>query len=468
MAKSKLAKSVHLLHPMIKKAILYWKLHTFPILMVLSSLLFYSAFGYQLPRTDFVKLITLYFALFFLCYKLIQFEKWNFKFLLVAGILFRLAFLFSEPTLSQDYYRFIWDGQMIINGINPYLHLPNDLILEIQDQIPNSLELYKGMGQLSASNYSNYPPLNQMIFSLSTLIAGNSILGGAIILRIVIILADLGVLYFGRKLLKILNKPTHLLFWYFLNPLVILELTANLHFEGVMLFFFIWSIYLIHQNKWIFAAVIYAMSISIKLVPLMFLPVFLKYFGLKKSIAFYAIVGGVILLLAIPFYAPEFIDNYSRSIGLWFSNFEFNASIYNVVKYIGVQGGAKPWELIKTYGKIIPLIIIGWVIGITFIRNNKNISSLTTSMLWILSLYYFLSATVHPWYIIFLVLLGVLTRFKFPLVWSATIFLSYWAYSNTAYKESNLLLAFEYIAVYGFMIYEIIKLKNKNLLFHKK
>ena len=452
---------------MLKRAITFWKLHTFPILMVFASFLFYISFGYDLPRTDFFKLLTLYLALFFLCYKLIQFEKWNFKFLLVSGILFRLVLLFAEPNLSQDFHRFVWDGQLIVHGINPYLHLPKDLILDIQHKIPNAMQVYNGMGELSASHYSNYPPLNQLIFALAALLTGSSTLGSLIVMRIVIIFADLGVFYFGRKLLSKLNRPPHLIFWYFLNPLVILELSGNLHFEGVMLCFFIGSLYFLIEKKSSLAAVVYALSISIKLVPLIFLPLFLKYFGIRKSIPFFGIIGGVCLLLVLPFHAPEFIANYSRTIGLWFSNFEFNAGLYNVVKHIGIQWGAKPWELIKTYGKIIPWIVISLVALITFIRQNQRMNVLVTSMLWILSLYYFLSATVHPWYVIFLVLLCLFTEFRFPMVWSLTIILSYSAYSNEDYRENWLLLFVEYIAVYGFMIYEIIRLHNKKLLFHK-
>lgn len=452
---------------MLKRAISFWRLHTFPILMVFASLLLYVSFGYDLARTDFFKLTTLYLALFFLCYKLIQFEKWNFRFLVIAGTLFRLVFLFAEPNLSQDFYRFVWDGQLICHGINPYLHLPKDLIFDIHRTIPNALELYNGMGELSASHYSNYPPLNQLIFAFAALLTGSSTLGSIMVMRIIIILADLGVFYFGRKLLSRMNKPPHLIFWYFLNPLVILELTGNLHFEGVMLCLFMGSLYLLFQKKWPVAAVIYALSIGIKLVPLIFLPLFLKYFGFRKSLSFFGIIGGIGLILLLPFYAPEFIANYSRTIGLWFSNFEFNASLYNLVKHMGIQWNAKPWELIKTYGKIIPWIIIFAVALITFIRENNKMNTLITSMLWILSTYYFLSATVHPWYVIFLVLLCLFTEFRFPIVWSLTIILSYLAYSNEGFRENHLLLFIEYIAVYGFMIYEIVRLQNKKLLFRK-
>lgn len=452
---------------MIQRAISYWKLHRIPILMVLLSILFYISFGHHLDRTDFIKLLSLYLALFFLCYKLIQFEKWNFKFLAISGTIFRLMLLFAEPNLSQDFYRFIWDGQLINNGLSPYLHLPKDLIIQNGQLMHNAAELVSGMGSLSASNYSNYPPLNQFIFAMSTWLSGKSVVGSVLVMRTVIIISDLGILYFGRKLLQKLNKSTHLIFWYFLNPLVVLELTGNLHFEGVMLFFFIWSMYLLCSKKWLLAAIVYALSISIKLVPLLFLPLFLKYFGFKKSMLFYAVVGITTVLLVLPFYSPDFANNYMETVGLWFSNFEFNAGLYNAIKKVAVSFDAKPWELIKDYGKITPIVVIASVALFTFFRDNKKISSLLTSMLWVLTIYYFLSATVHPWYIIFLVVLSLFTEFRFPLVWSLTVILSYWAYSNAGFKENYWLLSVEYIAVYGFMFYEIVRLHNKKILFSK-
>jgi len=111
------------------------------------------------------------------------------------------------------------------------------------------------MGSLSAKHFSNYPPLNQFIFAFTVLLGGKSILGSVIVMRGTIVLADIGIFYFGRKLLKNINQSPHLIFWYFLNPLVIIELTGNLHFEGVMLFFFVWALYLLSVHKWQWAAV---------------------------------------------------------------------------------------------------------------------------------------------------------------------------------------------------------------------
>ncbi len=452
---------------MLNQIITYWKLHKIPIALAILSVGLYYTFAYHLDRTDFIKLITLFGALFFLCFKLIQFEKWNFKFLLFVGILFRLVLLLTEPNLSQDYYRFIWDGELVLNFINPYLQLPNTLIEQQDLVISNAHELHQGMGELSARHFSNYPPLSQFIYALAAMLGGKSILGATIVMRSIIILSDIGIFYFGRKLLKNLNLSPYLIFWYFLNPLIIIELTGNLHFEGVMLCFFIASLYLLSIKKWMLAAVIYALSISVKLVPLIFLPLFLKHLGFRKSVLFYIIIGITSLILLAPFLSNQFINNYTDTIGLWFSNFEFNSGMYNAIKQIALEFEAKPWELIKTYGKITPYVIVLFVLLFTFFRENQKLSILITSMLWILTAYYLLAATVHPWYIVFLVLLTIFTPYRFSLVWSLVVILSYYAYSQIGFKEHLGLLSIEYIVVYGFIIFELFRLKSLKLLFRK-
>ncbi|MBC6998994.1 mannosyltransferase [Cytophaga sp. FL35] len=443
----------------------YWKLHKIPILLALLSCIFYYVFAYQLIRTDFVKLITLFAALFFICLRLVRFEKWNLRFLAVCGVIFRLIFLMSEPNLSQDYFRFIWDGHLVSQFQNPYLLSPDVLIEQSSKLIPNAELLHQNMGDLSAKHYSNYPPVNQLFFALAAFFGGQSIFNSILFMRLSIILADLGILYFGRKLLKNLNQSPHLIFWYFLNPLVIIELTGNLHFEGVMLFFFVWALYLISIKKWMVAALPYAFSICVKLVPLLFLPLFLKYFGIKKSALFYTLIVMICILLFIPFYSSEFISNYSETVGLWFSNFEFNAGIYNLVKYTAVQLDAKPWELIKTYGTITQVLTVLVILALTFLRKNEKLPVLAGSMLWALSFYYFITPTVHPWYIIFPVLLCLFTEYRFPIIWSAAATLSYFAYSMADFQENMWLLTLEYFCVFGFMLYEIVKLGKLKLIF---
>lgn len=439
----------------------YLKLHKISIALVAMALLFYFTFSYHLLRTDFLKLITLYTALFFLTYKLMGYEKWNTRFLLAVGILFRLVPIIAVPNLSQDFYRFIWDGNLVLEGINPYLFTPDDL-MDRQDTImPNMQLLYDNMGDLSARNYSSYPPLNQLFFALFSFLGGKSILGNIIAFRLGIIGADLGIVYFGKKLLRRMNLSQNLIFWYFLNPLVIIELTGNLHFEGLMLFFFVWGMYQLSIKKWTWAGFLLGCSISIKLIPLMFMPLFVKNLGFKKSILFFGIVGTACLLFLLPFYTPGFYGNYMQTLRLWFSNFEFNAGIYTIIEKIAIHHGEKPWEFIKDYGRITSYLMFTIVLLFTILRRNKDLSVLFASMLWILTLYYLLTPTVHPWYIIPILLISLFTKFRFPILWSVVIMLSYYAYSQPGYKENTMLLALEYLTVLWAIGYELLRRRNK-------
>lgn len=394
-------------------------------------------------------------------------------FLMGLAILFRLLFLFAIPNLSQDFYRFIWDGRMILEGYNPYLFIPESFILNDQFPVAQAQELYDGMGALNGSHLSNYTPLNQLFFTIAGLLAGKSILGSVIIMRLIIIAADFGTLYFGKKLLDKLNIPVHNIFWYLLNPFIIIELTGNLHFEGIMIFFLVWSLYLLQTKKWKVAAIVFACSVSVKLIPLIFLPLFYQFFvsknpeskwdirikGIGKLFVFYGIVCGITIITFIPFYNSELITNYTNTVSLWFQRFEFNASFYYIAREIGYT--FRGYNEIAIIGKFIPIVIMVFILILTFFRKNKSMIELISAMLLVISIYYFLGTTVHPWYLATLLILSIFTRYKFPLVWSFIIILSYLAYTNTENKENLWIIGLEYLIVYAFFTWELINKKGR-------
>ncbi|WP_299110783.1 mannosyltransferase [uncultured Winogradskyella sp.] len=434
------------------------------LLFVLISSILYLTFAYNLARTDITKLMLLYTALFVLAFQIIKTTGFYFRLLVISAILFRLLFLFAIPNLSQDFYRFIWDGRMIFEGFNPYLHTPDSFIQNNKFPVAQAQDLYNGMGELSSMHFTNYPPINQLCFFIASLFTGNSILGSVIVMRILIIFADIGTLYFGKKLLERLKLPSTRIFWYVLNPFIIIELTGNLHFEGVMIFFLVWSLYLLHSGKWKWAAILWACSISVKLIPLMFLPLFFWWFvknnnlinGLKKLTYFYLIIGVTILLFFLPFFSMEFINNYSKTVGLWFGNFEFNASVYYIARAIGYS--ITGYNEIAIITKILPITSVLIILGFSFLKRSDSIPKLTTSLLLVFSLYLFLSTTVHPWYIATLVVLCIFTNYRFPLIWSLVMILSYLSYLaiGTSDKSENLwIIGLEYLIVFSAFIWEV-------------
>ncbi|UAM98443.1 mannosyltransferase [Polaribacter litorisediminis] len=460
--------------------------------LIFFSVIIYFVFAYFLERTAFNKLLILWVLLFGCFYLLIKSKQISFKTLVVIAVIFRLIFLFATPNLSQDFYRFIWDGRMILEGFNPYISLPQTFIREGLHPIAEASTLYEGMGTLNGSNYTNYPPLNQLCFLIAAILSSKSIFGAILVLRIIIILAEIGILFFAKKLLVKLQIPIKNVFWYALNPFIIIEMTGNLHFEPVMLFFLIFGMYKLYQQKWILAAILIACSIAVKLIPLLFLPLFFQWFvkpkvilkevkpslssknktnikkekwtlndiGISKLITFYGIVFLINILLFLPFYSPELITNYSNSVGLWFKTFEFNASFYYLFREIGYL--FRGYNEIAIIGKITPILTIIFLLMVTFFRKNTPLKQLFTAMLFVLCFYYFTTTTLHPWYLATPLILSIFTKYRFPVVWSLVIILSYQAYANSPWQENLWFVFIEYLVVFLYLIYEIKDTKNQN------
>lgn len=423
--------------------------------IVVLGILCYTYFGYFLERTETVQLFSIYAFLFTLSYVLYAKCNLSFQKLLGIAILFRLVMLVMIPNLSQDFYRFIWDGRMLLEGNNPFLSTPQMFLEKGLEPINQSKELIHGMGALNASHFTNYPPWNQLCFLLAALFAKNSILGSAIVLRSLIMLADIGIILVGARLLKAWNLPVKRIFLYGLNPFILMELTGNLHFEGVMLFFLLVGIYYLNKEKLYVSAASFGISIGLKLIPLLFLPLLIRKLKWKKSLFYFAVIGLVLVVSFAPFLEAAFFTNFSNTILLWFQNFEFNASVYYLLRYVGYQ--ISGYNEIAILGKVLSGLVFLTVIILALNKSNKEVDGLILTMLFAMSIYLFLSTTVHPWYIATPVLLCVFTNYRFPVVWSFVVVLSYFAYAQNNFQENYVLLAIEYGIVFGWMGYEVRK-----------
>ncbi|MAJ32151.1 MAG: hypothetical protein CMC18_05775 [Flavobacteriaceae bacterium] len=409
------------------------------------SIFCYAFFAHQTQRTALFEFSVLYFLSFalYLC----ACNTLSLRQITALGILSRIVFIGSTPLLSQDFSRFIWDGYLIGDGINPYQFTPSELIEQYSS---NSLmsSLYEIMGGLSQTNYSNYPPFNQFFFYLSSLFNPYEIEA----LRTVLFTADLGVLWFLQKLMKG-AKANLWIGLYFLNPLLIVEGVGNLHFEGVMVFFFAISLWLIQKNKVSLAGLFWSLSVFVKLIPLMFLPLLLSLFKKAENIRFYIVFSVSSIVLLLPLFQVNELLNFWATLKLWFSNFAFNGSLYKIGKFTAENLFNYPsYKFIKTYSAAVSAIIFftSFYLGI---KNRSKETAIKNALL-ILTLYLFTTSTVHPWYIITLLFLSVLNQQKFVVVWSASIFLSYLFYTGYSAQPSTALSFIIYLPVFAYLIYQ--------------
>lgn len=404
--------------------------------------------GWYPEQRDFYQII-FGFTIAFVSYAILVSKKdrfaINFQSLFILGVCARLVLIPLFPNLSDDVYRFFWDGLLSHNGINPYSILPSEVLEKMNEG--QWLTIYSDMN--SQEYYTIYPPIAQCFFYLAAFV--KSIEGFSIVLKCIFLAFELLSFYFLTRLCDKFTLRRENVFYYFLNPLVIIEGVGNLHFETIMLSLFAGSLYFLSKsNIWAFVST-FVLAVATKLVPLIFGPIlFLKFVKGKSS--FYSICFGSILIALIfyPVYSGLQISNFANSLDLYFRKFEFNASVYYILREIGYW--IKGYNTIQIIGPVLGVISLGSILFLSFAPKVLSLKQLLNVCIAIVSIYLLTATTVHPWYLMTLILLSVFNPYKYIYVWSFLVLLSYATYADPNFKENMFLIFLEYMLVGSLMI----------------
>ena len=365
---------------------------------------------------------------------------------IVFAILLRFILVFSIPNLSDDYFRFIWDGQLIKEGISPYSITPEDWIY---GQGCGKAEFETLFFQLNSKGYySIYPPLLQVLFFLSVL-PEFKLQGSIILLKLFVFCFETISIFLIPRLLAKFEFPSNRGLWYLLNPLIIIELVGNLHFEAIAISFFLMAILSFYDRKVIQSALWMSFSVATKLLPIIFAPILFFRLdpSLRKKFIFFLAVFLIGFFISIYLDATYF--NFFKSFTLYFNRFEFNALFYLLVREVGtLLVGYNPIGLIGPGLSLIAFIGMLWIL--IKVKEDEKLQ-----MFFFILFYLIFSTTVHPWYLSFLIFLSLFTPFKYPLLWSYSVGLSYYQYQNGVYQENFFIILLEYGIWIPLLVYEI-------------
>jgi Gpi18-like mannosyltransferase len=364
------------------------------------------------------------------------------------GIALRVLLLFNVPNLSDDYARFVWDGRLTAAGYHPFLYLPSYFI---ENQIfPQGVtpELYARLN--SPNYYTVYPPVCQALYAIAAWVSPSSIWGAVFSMKLFLLAAEIGVLFLLKKVCFGALRPGLL---YALNPLAIIELTGNCHFEGMMAFFLLAGLWAFQRNNTRQAAGFWALATATKMLPLIFLPIAWRWLGLRKGLVFCLFFGLFSLLLFAPLLAV--LPNIAQSLDLYFREFQFNASIYYLVRQVGywVIG----WDVGNFSGPWLAAISSLAILVIALLVKSRpvpDVQHLAIAMLFALFAYLSLAAVVQPWYLILPLVISLLTHWRFVLWWSGLVALSYSHYENGLRAEHFPLIGLEYGLLWAGLLWE--------------
>lgn len=410
--------------------------------------------GYGVTRAEFSSL-SLGLGILFVAYlgiMLFRPDRW--RFYVWLGVIARITLLFCVPALSDDVYRFIWDGRLWVAGENPFSFLPIDYVSRGYDVNGLNEALFNRLN--SPEYFTIYPPLPQFTFWLSALTSIDSIYGSIIVQRVILLSAEvITVLYLLPKALQYWRKNQYRTLIYALNPMLILEITGNLHHEGLVVFFLLLSWISLRQHKWFSGALAMGGAICSKLLPLLFLPFLWRRLGVKKGLYFYLVTGLFTLIAFAPLYDPTFVHGFRESLSLYFRKFEFNASTFYVIRWIGFQ--QKGYDIIQSAGPALAKVIFVLIISLAALEKRPRWANLPAMCLAAIMIYLLGTTTVHPWYVTLPILCCIFTNYRFPVVWSILIMGTYINYRLPVYQENLVLVAIEYGIVFIFMVTEWIR-----------
>jgi hypothetical protein len=293
-----------------------------------------------------------------------------------CGLICRISFIGCEPYFSDDLYRYIWEGWLVLQGENPFLLAANSPILlqGIQEKV-NHPELT-----------SIYPPVALWAF------AGISTLSTTIeAFQIFAIIADLITVTLVWYAAKSWSLPPWCGVLYALHPLPVVEGALGAHLEIFALPAVVAAALFASSTKLWWSPFFVIIGAGIKVFPILILPSLLKTPNLKSYVT--TLLGATLLLSSAAFFI-EAGDGFLSSWTTYSNDWQFNAlALPLATKVFGSNARGV-------------LIIIG---ALCVVILSLRRSSFSKTWFGLALTFLLLSPTVHPWYALWLLVPSILT-----------------------------------------------------------
>ena len=182
------------------------------------------------------------------------------------AIVFRLSILFAPPYLSDDIYRYVWDGRVQAAGINPYRYIPAaPELAHLRDET-----IYPKINRKDWA-HTIYPPVAQVVFFLTTRISES-----VTWMKATMLLFELVAFWAAAQLLALLGRPRQLLLMYAWHPLVVWEFAGSGHVDAISIAFIALALLAWQRKSDLGAGFSLACATLVKLFPVVLVPAILK------------------------------------------------------------------------------------------------------------------------------------------------------------------------------------------------
>ena len=383
----------------------------------------------------------------------------------LIAVVMRCILLFSVSPLANDYYRYLWDGAVTANGLNPYSYSPQTIQKGWagKDALENEKirQLTSESGDLlDRINHPHlrtiYPPAAQGVFALAYQIAPFESAG----LRVVYMMFEGLGLIFLLVLMRRSGLPITAAAAWMWNPLVLYEMYYKNHYDllvGVFLLIFIWAM---SKRRWVAGAVSLAVSVGLKLWPaLMFAFLIFPLGKAKLKRAGVLVIFGCLMVVIVFLYADAIGNKEDSGLRAYSKSWEDHGWAYAGFDWAGgkmaqLSGDRLDGDLI---GRGLVVLILFTITTLLAAKCGGNSKILCYHLAMVILLMLLLSPTVYPWYYTAMVPLLVLARKGIFLIWTLLLPLCYLGENVMDYKTLVWLI---HLPVWVLLIVELIRTKG--------
>lgn len=352
-------------------------------------------------------------------------------FILAVALVVRFYFVSLNPQLSDDLYRYVWDGKVTVSGINPYTYAPdNPKLKHLLDQ---------GHARINHPHLKTiYPPFSQTAFAAISLFSST-----IPAYKYVFVFFDIATITIIILLLRLRRLNPCLSLIYAWNPLVIIEFAYSGHLDIMGIFFLMLSILLFTTDRKVSGFAILACSFLSKYLSFLLLPFFVVKKEYRRLIWIFPLI---IFLGYLPFASAG--HGLFESLKTYASQWEFNSALFFILSRIGVSMTS------------IRLLLFSSLIIFSVYQGYKQNDLLYYTYL-VIGCILIVSPTVHPWYVCWIIPFLCFFPHKAWILFSGLVVGSYWVLIQ--YKQSALwylnpsILMVEYMPFYTILILDYIK-----------
>ncbi len=304
---------------------------------------------------------------------------------LAAAALSRALLLPTTPALSGDVYRMVWEGQVVLDGKDPWAQPPDDPALAGLAAAHPELRERVGYWKLPAI----YPPFAQLFGAgVGWISPSVTIMKAALLFAEASLIAALIALLCNRG-----HNPL-LVAAYAWNPLPLTEIAGSGHGDALAVALLFLALVALERGRPAGAAALAALSGMTKFAGFVLLPFLLRRVrGRRRQLTALGAAGGVVLATLTPFLTPARLadglvvrfQEFGFSLWHYARHWRFNDSLFSPLDAV-LGGAARPVAFAA-------LIVLAAALVIRRHPPGLSLALLAGAA-------FLLSPVAHPWYLL--------------------------------------------------------------------